>query len=59
MRRNKTEWFSLFLKVVMVQLVAKPLPPSSLARFPSSLCRPPFPLLGMVAEWESSPFVLP
>lgn len=35
--RNKTEWFFLFLKVVMVQLVAKPLPPPLLAS-------PPFPL---------------
>ena len=29
MHRNKTEWIFLFLKVVMVQLVAKPFTPSS------------------------------
>ena len=36
--RNKTEWFFLFLKVVMVQLVAKPLLP------PPWLSSPPSPL---------------
>lgn len=35
MHRNKTEWFFLFLKVVMVQLVAKPFIPSSLTLLPS------------------------
>lgn len=34
MRRNKTEWFFLFPKVVMVQLVAEPLPNPSIARLP-------------------------
>ena len=34
MHRNKTEWFFLFLKVVMVQLVAKPFTPSSPALLP-------------------------
>lgn len=37
MHRNKTEWFFLFLKVVMVQLVAKPFTPSSLTLLPSFL----------------------
>lgn len=33
--RRKPEWFFLFLKVVMVQLVAKPLPPLPLLASPS------------------------
>lgn len=34
--RNKTEWFFLFVKVVMVQLVAKPLLPPPWLSFPSA-----------------------
>lgn len=59
MHRNKTEWFFLFLKVVMVQLVAKPFTPSSLTLLPSFLSAS---LLFLsweeVAASESTPSIL-